>query len=634
MTVTDGVGLSLTSAQLSVVTQPWDARTLVTAGAGAGKTTTLTHRLEHLTGTEELQAGEILVLSFSRAAVRELRERVDKLATTARQVRAQTFDGWALSVLLLENPQRDDLAGTSFDQRIAMATQAIERGVLDASEQGVPAHVVIDEVQDLVGVRRDMVEALLDRYADDCGFTVVGDAAQAIYGFQVADPEERASETNLFFRWVRGSFGDDLVEVVLSDNFRARTEEARLALPYGPRLQNLPGDRAEAATEAEAVYTELCARLAFTPDFGELDDAFTLASLREFQGTTAILCRDNGQVLRLSERLQQLGVDHRIQRSPRSRPAPPWVAQLLLATSAAQLTEDRFLDLAVLPPTWDSSRTWHSLRRCAAGTRGTLDLEALGRAVVDGRLPDELTAPPAHPLVLSTVHRAKGLEFDRVLIVEPPAPSEWRGEHPDAPAEARLLYVAMTRPRDDVYRLKRPPTWMMRKHKQIDRWYIGGRQTYVRAGVEATDLDVCHEAPAGAGEPIGDPLAIQQYVREGVRDGDPVELRRLHDLPASAVETPPYGVFHDDRPIGSVSERFRHDLWRLLKINAGWKVERWPCRITDLRIDTVESVAGFPALTQRLGLGDRGLWLAPRLCGLGHFDWTHAESVPEGHHHS
>ncbi|MFE9127368.1 UvrD-helicase domain-containing protein [Streptomyces sp. NPDC007148] len=633
MTVVPEVGLSLTPAQLSVVTKPWDARTLVTAGAGAGKTTTLTYRLEHLTGAEELLAGEILVLSFSRAAVRELRERVDKLATTARRVRAQTFDGWALSVLLLENPQRDDLGGTSFDQRITMATEAIERGVLDASEQGVPAHVVIDEVQDLVGVRRDMVEALLDRYADNCGFTVVGDAAQAIYGFQVADPDERANETNLFFRWVRVSFGDDLVEVTLADNFRARTKEARIGLPYGPRLQNLPADRGEAAKEAEAVYAQLRSDLALAPDFGPLDDAFTLASLRQFEGTTAILCRDNGQVLHLSERLHTLGVDHRIQRSPRSRPTPVWVAQLLLATSAAQLTEDRFRDLAVLALTWDASRTWHALRRCAAGARGTLDLEALRRAVAECRLPDELTAPPSHPLVLSTVHRAKGLEFDRVLIVEPPAPSEWRGEHADPPAEARLLYVAMTRPHDDVYRLARPNTWTMRKHKPTDRWYVGGREPYARNGIEAGDLDVCHERPAGADDPGDDPALLQQYLRERVHEGDAVELRRLHDLPASNIETPPYGIFHHDRPIGVVSERFRHDLWRLLKISARWKVERWPCRVTGLRIDTVESVAGFPALTERLGLGDRGVWLAPRLCGLGRFDWTHAESVPEGHHH-
>ncbi|WP_406359365.1 UvrD-helicase domain-containing protein [Streptomyces sp. NBC_00715] len=634
MSITNPVGLTLTPAQLSVVTQPWDARTLVTAGAGAGKTTTLAHRLEHLTVTEELHAGEILVLSFSRAAVRELRERVDRVATAARRVRAQTFDGWALAVLLSENPQRDDLAGTSFDQRIAMATEAIKRGVLDVGEQGAPTHVVIDEVQDLVGVRRAMVEALLHCYAGSCGFTVVGDAAQAIYGFQVADPEERAREANLFFRWVRASFDDDLVEVVLADNFRARTHEARIALPFGQRLQNLPHDRGEAATKAEAMYGELRSTLALAPDFGILDDAFTLASLREFDGTTAILCRNNGQVLRLSERLHTLDVDHRIQRSPRSRAAPAWVAGLLLATDAAQLTEDRFLDLAVLPSAVDPSRTWHALRRCAAGARGTLDMEALGRAVAEGRLPDELTAPPAHRLVLSTVHRAKGLEFDRVLIVEPSDPSEWRRKDVDPPAEAHLLYVAMTRPHDDIFRLPRPTTWMMFKHRQSDRWYIGDpRRSHVRNGIEAGDLDVCHQTPAGHAEPAGDPPAIQQYLREQVRSGDEVELRRVHDLPESAAETPPYGIFHHGRPIGSVSEYFRRDLWRLLKINTGRKVERWPCRVTDLRIDTVESVAGFAALTRRLGLGDRGIWLAPRLCGLGVFDWTHAQSVPEGHHH-
>ncbi|WP_030251802.1 UvrD-helicase domain-containing protein [Streptomyces violens] len=633
MTSRNGDGFSLTPAQSSVVTQPWDARTLVTAGAGAGKTTTLTYRLEHLTGTEELEAGEILVLSFSRAAVRELRERVDRLATTARRVRAQTFDGWALSLLLLEDPQRNDLAGTGFDRRIRMATQAIERGVLDECEQGVPAHVVIDEVQDLVGARRDMVEALLDRYADNCGFTVVGDAAQAVYGFQVTDPDERAAETNLFLRWVRCSFGDDLVEVTLADNFRARTPESRIALSFGAPLQNLSDDAPEAAEEGEALYAELRSELSLAPAFGSFDDPFTLDSLRHFDGTTAILCRDNGQVLHLAERLDELGVDHRIQRSPRSRPAPVWMADLLLATGAGRLTEDRFLELVALPQEAASKRTWHSLRRCAGGARGTLDLEALRRAIAEGRLPDELTAPPVHPLVVSTVHRAKGLEFDRVIVVEPQAPSDWRGKHRDAPAEARLLYVAMTRPRDDIYRLSRPNTWMIRKHQQIDRWYVGGRQSYVRAGVEAGDLDVCREAPAGATEPTSDPVLSQQYLREGVRCGDPVELYRLHDLPASAEETPPYGIFHEGRPIGAVSDRFRRDMWRLLKTNVGRKVERWPCRVTGLRVDTVETVAGFPALTERLGLGDRGVWIAPRLCGLGRFDWTHAETLPEGHCH-
>ncbi len=625
--MTDGI-IALTPSQLKVVEQPWDARTLVTAGAGAGKTTTLTYRLEHLTGVEELEAAEILVLSFSRAAVRELRDRVDRLAVSARRVRAQTFDGWALALLRQMDPQRDDLAGTNFDDRIAMAIDAIDAGVIESFEQGEPAHVVIDEVQDLVGVRREMVEALLDRFADSCGFTVVGDAAQSIYGFQVADMEERAGETNRFFDWIRASYAADLVEVTLDDNFRARTPEARVALPYGARLQNLSADPAAANAEATSIHAGLCSELAAAPDFGDLNDKFVQDSLRLNGSTTAILCRDNGQVLWLSEKLHGYGVPHRIQRSPRSRPVPPWVADLLGAVSGATLTEERFVEIVSGLPavTDDPGRVWRSLRRVAASPRNQLDVEALRRAVAEGRIPDELTANPGHPLVLSTVHRAKGLEFDRVLVVEPePLPASG-GSDVDPPAEARLLYVAMTRPRDDLYRIKIPKLWQMHKAGRlsypVDRWYLGGRERWARNGIEATELDVCRATPAGTREPFADPVETQRYLRESVHIDDEVVLRRLHDLPSSTTETPPYGIFHNGTPVGEVSARFRGDLWRLLKLNRGYEVQRWPQGITGLHIDAVETVAGSTAVTDRSDLGDRGLWIAPRLCGLGRFVWN------------
>jgi len=623
-----GSDIALTPSQRKVVEQPWDARTLVTAGAGAGKTTTLTYRLEHLTGAEELEAAEILVLSFSRAAVRELRDRVDRLAVAARRVRAQTFDGWAMALLRQMDPQRDDLAGTSFDDRIEMAIAAIDARVIESFEQGPPAHVVIDEVQDLVGIRREMVEALLDRFSDSCGFTVVGDAAQSIYGFQVADMEERAGETNRFFDWIRASYSSDLIEITLDDNFRAQTTEARVALPFGKRLQDLPVDPATANAEATIVHAELSSVLAAAPDFGKPSDSFFQESLRHGDGTTAILCRDNGQVLWLSEKLHGYGVPHRIQRSPRSRPVPSWIADLLQAAGGATLTEDRFVgimsELAALPDELD--RVWRSLRRVAPSPANQLDVAGLRRAVAEGRVPDDLTANPAHRLVLSTIHRAKGLEFDRVLVVEPEPITASDKRETDPPAEARLLYVAMTRPRYDLYRIKIPKLWEMRKaiHNAypVDRWYLGGHKQWARNGIEALESDVCHEAPAGGREPVGDPVDTQRYLRESVGLDDEVELRRLHDLPMSSTETPPYGIFHDGRPIGEMSARFRGDLWRLLKLNRGYEVQRWPHRIIGLRVDAVEAVAGFPSVSERSGLGDSGVWIAPRLCGLGRFEWN------------
>ncbi|WP_405724801.1 UvrD-helicase domain-containing protein [Streptomyces sp. NBC_01537] len=638
----------LTLDQQLVVDQPWDARVLVTAGAGSGKTHTLVRRLDALVDREELEAAEILVLSFSRAAVRELRERIDRHGDAARRVRAQTFDSWAASLLARAYPETD-WSGSTFDQRIVAATEAIGRGAIEVGEQGPPAHVVIDEVQDLVGVRREMVEELLDRFSSNCGFTVVGDAAQAVYGFQVSDPEQRALETNYFLDWVRASYGEDLVELHLGDNFRARTDEARVALSLGPCLQRLPTDKAEAVLAAEHIHRELRALLMEAPNFGDLADSFVQESLRYFPGTTAILCRDNGQALRISELLDEADVPHRLQRSTRDRPAPAWIAGLLTATASSSLTQERFAESLTdlgLPTGSAPESLWRSLRKVARGPRATLDLAALHRVVAEKRLPDELTAPEPSPLVISTVHRAKGLEFDRVLILEPavltaPRPTAKKKYDYDPPAEARLLYVAMTRPRDDLYRLDAPVTWLLRKDQRLDRWYVAGRKSWARNGMEALGLDVSHEHPPGVHGIHQDPVGLQKYLRHEAGTNAPVELRLLHRLPVADDQTPPYAVVHAGHPIGEVSARFRQDLHRLLRQGVNWEVRTWPALITGLRLDGVESVAGSTAATERAGLGAHGCWLAPRLSGLGRFHWAAEaaespsdDSMPQGESYS
>lgn len=54
--------------------------------------------------------------------------------------------------------------------------------------------------------------------------------------------------------------------------------------------------------------------------------------------------------------------------------------------------------------------------------------------------------------MISTVHRVKGLEFDQVIVVDPGDAPE---NDPIEQAErARLLYVAMTRPRDLLIHVK------------------------------------------------------------------------------------------------------------------------------------------------------------------------------------
>ncbi|MFF5155538.1 UvrD-helicase domain-containing protein [Streptomyces sp. NPDC000348] len=613
----------LTDEQRAVVEQPWSARVLVTAGAGAGKTHTLVRRLDALCGHEDpeeaLEAAEILVLTFSRAAARELRERISRHGERAQRVRARTFDAWAYEVLLQAHPD-GEWGAVGFDERIAAATHAVEKGALEVGDAVPPAHVVIDEVQDLVGVRRELVETLLDRYQDSCGFTVVGDAAQSVYGFQIADPRERADETGRFFDWLRCSYPDDLVELRLTRNFRAGTDEARVALAHGPRLQQLT-DPDDAAT----LYDELRDLLLDPVNaVGDLGDEFTLSGLRDLTDTCAILTRDNQEALVVSGLLHTHGIEHRLRRPLEERPVPYWVAELLRGTEATGLTEDRFHSLLAripLPYEPNVDALWTVLRRVARGPgRGVLDLDRLRRAVADGRFPDEAADPETARIVVSTVHRAKGLEFDRVIVLAPPTVAELHkryGDELDLPAEARALYVAMTRVRQDLYHAPCPELPLFRRagHRRDGRRYIGSWRSYDRYGIVAEAGDVCRDNPPCHET---DAVATQAYLLARVRPGQEVVLRRRHDLPMGETQSPPYALLHDGREIGEASRGFREALFQVQKVNRTWD-PWWPDEIHDLRIDTLETVTGSTAAGANAGLGERGVWTTPRITGVGWF---------------
>jgi DNA helicase-2/ATP-dependent DNA helicase PcrA len=72
---------------------------LVVAGAGTGKTTVLTRRIARLIREGHARADEILALTYTDNAAREMRERVQKELGTQCKVQATTFHSYCFSLL-------------------------------------------------------------------------------------------------------------------------------------------------------------------------------------------------------------------------------------------------------------------------------------------------------------------------------------------------------------------------------------------------------------------------------------------------------------------------------------------------------------------------------------------------------
>src|SRR6476619_1054133 len=70
---------------------------LVVAGAGTGKTSVLTHRIEQLVREGHAQPDEILALTYTRNAAAEMRDRVRSLLA-GKTVHATTFHDYCLDL--------------------------------------------------------------------------------------------------------------------------------------------------------------------------------------------------------------------------------------------------------------------------------------------------------------------------------------------------------------------------------------------------------------------------------------------------------------------------------------------------------------------------------------------------------
>jgi hypothetical protein len=269
-------------------------------------------------------------------------------------------------------------------------------------------------------------------------------------------------------------------------------------------------------------------------------------------------------------------------------------------------------DLDVPHPEPDVS--WRALRRLDRRGHDELSVALVSASLRTRRLGDELESVPASDVVVSSVHRAKGLEWDVVILCGLEEVVD------DALSDARLLYVAMSRTRDELYALEQPDTLGMKSQDQADgRWVRRSPDRRRILELELLASDVHRLDPAGAYMIDDDARQLQSYLATEVGSGDEVQLALLR----SSVDGQPRAVYridHRGRALGVTSDALGSALWNNLAVN-GTLEHGFPRVLRGGRVYAVETVGGSTSAGRRAGLGSSGLWLAPRLHGLAQVHW-------------
>lgn len=421
----------LSLRQLDIVKDKDSQYIQVAAGPGSGKTKLLVHKLASILYMEDVKHEQLLMLTFSRAAVTEFKSRLIKLiGNAALYVEIKTFHSYCFDLLGRMGSIE------SSDGIVLKAVEKIRNGEVEIGKIS-KAVLVIDEAQDMDSDENELIKSLMEQNPE-MRVIAVGDDDQNIYEFRGSDSK--------YFQGIGKLENSKFYELV--ENFRSKSNLVDFTNQFANRIQN----RIK-TTDINPIDKRAGSIRVLRYESEELISPFVNNfSKQELIGSTCILTFRNDDALHIHAMLTRDKIKSKLIQSNSGFSLLKLMEIRTLLESlkgdglitiskealgqSVQLVKEKYKND---PVSSICNGVLKGFEQSYPKTKYFSDLEAY---IGESKAEDFIDAG-SDTVIVSTMHKAKGSEFDNIFILL----NHFSIKNDE---NRRLLYVALTRAKNNL----------------------------------------------------------------------------------------------------------------------------------------------------------------------------------------
>lgn len=431
------------------------------------------------------------------------------------------------------------------------------------------------------------------------GFTLLGDNCQAIYDYQ---SEEMSSKE--FYKKLDETFNNMIKVEYL--------EQKRLSPTLDKKAILL---RLAIESKDEKIIESLIRQIL---------KSVPTKDVKEVQNGI-ILTRKNGKVYDIS---RNLTTEHSILDNSSNMYYSSWIGYVFGDYERENIDRSEFENIIMnklhITEEEKINKYWKYCKEIENDENEILDIEQMHRNIIISTNTDIEETEENEKVLISTIHKAKGKEFESVYLDKE---IEERRNNEDIIDYAKLLYVAITRAKKNCYKIsfddckyKKYYGQMPKEERYLEFTYKDKTKGNGQTDKSIKKIEIGLEKDIDKTSFIDDKIIENakenmEYIKNNVKKGDYVDL---------VLEENQYYIYHNKRKIGKMNIE---DLYENAQkyLNKVKKMTYKPTIYSGVRVKRITTIAMFqefiPSEIQNI-YAKTGMWMGVELEGFGELVWN------------